>query len=260
MRDRIGLIARPSVPAQVLQSAIEIERRFGVSFQIFANFDHRWLKQIYSSDSENRIHDAVSQGVLHLKGDASQLNKLETIANRTSLTQRERQEYLATFLSLLSDMPFEASSANLLAVAPAREGMLLAQNLGWSAGNLFSPHIKRITRYPDLAIGVEHLPRALSSAQRCRIIDGAIASGATVLTIMEIYSNVVEAFDIFTVHCTPDAMSALLNYARLLRKNITIYAAFVSGRLNDHFYAVSDNNPYSLLVGDVGDIISPLLE
>jgi uracil phosphoribosyltransferase len=137
--------------------------------------------------------------------------------------------------------------------------MLLARELGWLSSDAFTPHMKRIPMHDNLAIGVEFLPTRSERGHCCRIVDGAIASGATVITLMEMFSSLAGKFEIYTVHCTEESVNALTRYGRLLHRDVIIFAGFVGGVLNSKFYAVEADNPSILLVGDVGDTIAPIM-
>jgi uracil phosphoribosyltransferase len=142
--------------------------------------------------------------------------------------------------------------------APRREGMLLARELGWLTDASFLPHMKRIPLNDGLAVGIEYLPHNIHTSRSCHILDGVIASGATVITLMELFFNMVDHFNIYTVHCPGGAINALTSYAAILKKEISLYVGHISGTLDNNFYAVSAEDS-KLIVGDVGDIISPLL-
>jgi hypothetical protein len=64
--------------------------------------------------------------------------------------------------------------------------------------------------------------------------------------------------EIFTCHSTQQGALALARYAELLQVSLTLHVGHVSGALNGKFYAVRPDAPEQLVLGDVGDTISPV--
>jgi uracil phosphoribosyltransferase len=94
---------------------------------------------------------------------------------------------------------------------------------------------------------------------RVEIIDGAIASGATLMTVMECMTASTRVFDIYSVHATAEGLRALSSFARIRKLDLTMFIGHVTAGLNDHFYAI-DSGGSRLVVGDLGDTISDLPE
>ena len=190
----------------------------------------------------------------------SELETISKLANDKHVTFEGRQRYLSIFLDIYRAMHFDETSSGIT-VAPRREGTLFARELGLlSKGPSFLPHMKRIPLGDGLAVGIEFLPDKLDRTSSCRIVDGAIASGATVITLMDIFSSATDRFDIYTVHCTQASVNALLHYGAILQKEVIVHAGFVGGVLNKKFYAVAATDSSSVIVGDVGDMIAPLFK
>lgn len=261
MPDRIELLSRDSSEEPLLLRASEFERRFGIVFVAFAHFSRDLLKYLHASSPTHEDHGGNTKHLIISDAEQSTLDEISIIANRPNITDVDREKYLRIFLDVYESIPFNtAPTRPTVTVAPRREGMLLARELGWLPDNAYTPHLKRIPLQGDLAIGIDFLPVPPGHGCCCRIVDGAIASGATIITLMEILYHATADFEIYTVHCTQESVNALLRYARVLQKNITIYTGFVGGVLNDKFYAVTVNDPSVVIIGDVGDMIAPILE
>src|SRR5262249_10651778 len=92
----------------------------------------------------------------------------------------------------------------------------------------------------------------------CTIIDGAIASGATLITMMHGLKPVTPRFHVFSVHATVQGLRAILRYALDERIDVRFSVGHVTSGLNDHFYAVLPDQPSKVVVGDLGDTIWPI--
>ena len=94
--------------------------------------------------------------------------------------------------------------------------------------------------------------------ESCVLIDGAIASGITVIALMAKLSKTISHFEILSVHGTIEGIRAILRCADQLNVNISVKVGHLSGVLNSEYYAVSADGQSTLQVGDLGDTIANL--
>ncbi len=252
---RLKIRLRHLTAAEIIRRAEPYERQFGIKFAAFAHFPGEYIQALHLEHTKQNIANVT---IVPPDSNLDMLRTISEIANEPNVTDESRQKYLDAFLSVYRNMSLAVPSSGIT-VAPRREGMLLARELGWLTNTAFVPHMKRIPLDDGLAVGIEYLPRSMHYAAYCQIFDGAIASGATAITLMELFSNIVCHFDIYTVHCPQGAINAMASYAAVLQKGISLCIGYVSGVLNKKFYAVSAETS-KVIVGDVGDMITPILD
>ena len=95
--------------------------------------------------------------------------------------------------------------------------------------------------------------------KRCLIIDGAIASGATVISIIQQLKDKVNNFQIYSVHAPREGVSALLKYGADAGIEIRIILGHITTGLNQKYYAVYPGDENRQVVGDLGDTISEIV-
>jgi len=96
-----------------------------------------------------------------------------------------------------------------------------------------------------------------SSYEECVLIDGAIASGTTLIAIMNQLRAAVTTFHIYGGHSTMAGLWTIANYATATGLRVSCKVGHVSGKLNDHYYAINEEDG-QLIIGDVGDTIAPI--
>jgi orotate phosphoribosyltransferase-like protein len=159
-------------------------------------------------------------------------------------------------------LPFQPTlykdDPDTLFVGIQREGYQLAQSMGcMPEGHSIAPHAKRIHFEDGLLVGLTGIS-ALSSFRRCVLIDGAIATGSTLIAILEQLKSSAGSFYICSAHATVEGIQAILRYAERAGLDLKIVVGHATRGLNDHFYATLPSDPGKLVVGDLGDTISEL--
>ncbi|WCD89845.1 hypothetical protein KPP03845_106269 [Streptomyces xanthophaeus] len=183
------------------------------------------------------------------------------VANLPAQSDADRARYLRALLDIYGLLPVRVrdrvTAPGTAVVAPEREGRILAERLGvLPQQRSWTPQAKRIPLEGGLLVGVdERLP---SPADRLVIVDGVVASGVTLMAMMRLTVRPGAAVEIFTCHSTRQGALALARYAEQLQVSLTLHVGHVSGELNGKFYAVAPDAPGQLLLGDVGDTISPV--
>lgn len=171
-----------------------------------------------------------------------------------------RHQYLQTVCDLYRRLPGEpellANDPATLCIAPEREGRIIAEALGWLHPGLHViPEAKRMRYSAGLAValGMTAIPDNLSA---CMIVDGAIASGATIMSICQRVSQRFHRIYVYSIHATPSSLRALSRFAAVLGIDLTLIVAHASGVLNGKYYAVEPEDPAQLIVGDMGDLVT----
>ena len=194
MTDRLEIIPRTAASRDLLLAASRFEERFAITFEAFAVFSSAWLEELYSHASERAAAPAEEKQLVVQPGN-HMLSEISALANKQSPTMQDRKRYLDTFLDIYRGMQLADFGCGSITAAPKREGLLLARELSKLPSDVFAPHLKRIPWESGLAIGIEYLP-ILRAKRSCQIIDGAVASGATVLALMEMLTPLVDEFKI----------------------------------------------------------------
>jgi hypothetical protein len=212
------------------------------------------------------------------------------------LAYREKLEDLLKLAEESAPELFKSlkEKSEVLVVAPEREGSILARRMGWlPKDRSLHPQAKRI--HPKLEAGqpgegggeeasglIVGLSRVHENAEgdgedgsglprgnfsRAILIDGAIASGGTLVAIMKAVIALrpaIRRFDVVCVHTTPKAMNAIAFFAHRHDLELRVVAGRVSGDLSSQYYAIErdDARPgrNRLIVGDLGDTIWVLEE
>ena len=91
------------------------------------------------------------------------------------------------------------------------------------------------------------------------VIDGVVASGVTLMAIVRLAARTGAVVDVLTCHSTHEGALALARWADRLGVTLTLHVGHVSGALNHKYYAVDPDARDRLVLGDVGDTISPLV-
>jgi uracil phosphoribosyltransferase len=142
-------------------------------------------------------------------------------------------------------------------VAPEREGRILTQSMHMlRAGRDLTPHAKRIPFEHGLLVGVSKCSAA-SNGRPLLFLDGAIASGATLITLLDLLAVPGVPVDICSVHAAGEGVRSIARYAAASRLSVRIYAGHVTEGLSPKFYAVCPSTS-ELVVGDLGDTIAPV--
>lgn len=189
------------------------------------------------------------------------ISTMTRIANLQAPTNRDRRAYLDAMVQICGLFPITTSAVaswpTTFCIAPRREGHLLAALTGGlPAGRSAAPDAKRIPFEGGLLIGVSELEPI--SAETLLLIDGAIATASTLMTLVAAAANEAMGVRVHAVHATPAGLRAIKRFAEDSRLSIRVDVGHVAGSLDDRFYA--RHNSDLLVVGDIGDIIAPLYE
>jgi putative hydrolases of HD superfamily len=124
------------------------------------------------------------------------------------------------------------------------------------AGRHLIPSAKRMAYEGGLLVGLDFDEVTPGRYRRCVIVDGAIASGVTLMALIHRLQPSIREFHVFSAHATQSSLRALARFGAWIGVEIDIVVGHVSGRLNEKYYAVEDDG--RLVVGDLGDMISPV--
>ena len=256
----LRLIRRADVRPEILTAAHTLEARFAHTFDMFLCLSVETLSRLHSPHDPPDLDRRVLIGSRRNPAIIPAFAVLTDVANAIAPDAPARRRYLATLLQLYRMLPRspQCADGSTLTVAPQREGALLAGELGWLSGHAYLPHAKRIGFGDGLLIGLDEIA-PLTTYSTCRIIDGAIASGATTIALLASLADFVRHFEVYSVHAACEGLWAILRFASLRELSVDITVAHVTQGLNRHFYAVAATDPHSLQVGDLGDTIADLL-
>lgn len=184
-----------------------------------------------------------------------------TVANTANASVEDRRQYLEELLNTYQQMePQLEINKKTLLIAPQREGALLAKALGLDkkAKMILLPHAKRIHYKEGVVVGLRDTEFS-GKIDNALVIDGAIASGSTLLALMSLLENRgIKNVKVYAVHATERGLQTISNFAQKQGINLTVHVGHVSGILNNHFYGVYPDSPNRLVMGDLGDTISDL--
>jgi hypothetical protein len=257
---------REAATPEVGAALTEYENRFAVQFTRYAVFPKEFLTRLHETSTGLSAGDI--QVRIASRENRSLLNHFDvflSVANSDSPTLEDRSQYLrsldAVYGALLPGPAIHINDPSVLFVAPEREGRILAQRAGWlPPGHALHPDIKRIPFEGGLIVGLNDLT-VNQPFRRAELIDGAIASGATLMAMMEALRPWVQVFDIYSIHATFEAINGLVAFARIRNLELALQVGHATAGLNQKFYAVTaDSNGKRVVVGDLGDTISDLRE
>lgn len=263
MELRPSIYPRQNAPPGMLAAAEPYEQRFGIVFSTLAVFDENLLRQLHA-DSDRRpglpagvaLASAVEPSIL------ARIQELTEIANASPIEDVDRRRYRSALTAVYEALPetpgWGLGEGSVLYVAPEREGKILAEGLGWlPRGHSLHPHAKRIPFHDGMLVGLSAVLSG-ESYSKAVIVDGAIASGATLIAIMESLGSAVSEFAIYSVHAAPEGVRAIVRYGASAGISVRLVLGHCSGRLNRKFYAVDPEQPGRLIVGDLGDMIAEI--
>lgn len=244
--------------AELLEAAAAYEQRFDVRFDTFVFFDTDLLADLHT---EGPLPPAMVQASAADEQVTGFVETITQVANLPVQTDRDRARYLQALEDIyrrLAVSPVDAARAADLVIAPQREGRILAERLGClPAKASWLPQAKRIAVDGGLMVGFDTHP-GQPVAGRVAVIDGVIASGATLMAALQLGVAPGASVEVFTCHSTAAGVVGLARYATRLGQQLILHVGHVSGRLNDRFYAVDPADPGRLVLGDVGDTISDI--
>jgi uracil phosphoribosyltransferase len=254
---------RSVAPEPWRRSAKPLEHRFSLTFETLTWFSRDTLHRLHEEDPDGSL---LNQTLVVSESDRSVLplmEGLEDIANREPLNDTSRRNYLDLLLRVYGLLPFdsagEVTDPGTFFVGIEREGRILASLLGCLPQDRSAcPHAKRIHHDSGLLVGFTGLPMPVAPVEEFVVIDGAIASGATQITLIDQLARHAERFRIYSAHATWQGLRAIARYGRARDVRIRVVVGHATSGLNDHFYAVTEADASRVAVGDLGDTIFPV--
>ncbi|MEU8548907.1 phosphoribosyltransferase [Streptomyces roseoverticillatus] len=252
-------VDRADLPLDDRCTVENYERHYGTRFGHLLRFDSQLLKTLHGPGElpgNVRVASAERPGV------TEQLAVVTAVANLPEQRDADRRRYLRALLDIYGMLPSQpadrVSAPRTTVIAPEREGRILAELLHvLPHRNSLRPQVKRMPAGGGLLVGVDQQPPA--RAERVVIVDGVVASGVTLMAMMHLTARPGTAVEVFTCHATPEGALALARYAEQLKVSLTLHAGHVSGILNEKYYSVEPGDQATLLLGDIGDTISPVV-
>jgi hypothetical protein len=258
----LSTVPRGDCPPAMGAAAEVFERRFGVAFTTLTLFPDAYLAHLHADDPDAELPPAVKCDVDPGSLAGRSIATMTRVANgdRDIESRRMYAEALhALYASLRADPRDLAADDATLCVGPQREGAQLASSMGClPSRRSLTPHAKRIPYDGGLLVGLSHVVPA-RSYERCLVIDGAIATGATLIALARSLRAHVGSIEVFAAHAAHAGLRGLTRYAEETGIDLTVHVAAVSGVLNEKYYAVDPTDRDKLIMGDVGDTIADLL-
>ena len=256
----ISLMTMADAPPGMQAVAGQYQKKFDTAFRTLTHVPAATLRWLHAEDGEvprARVLVASTRD----SAVRNAMGVLGYIANQAEPSVEERRTYfemLQTIYGRLPQRPQDlAAQEDTLCLGPQREGRILASALGClPAGRHLIPSAKRMAYEGGLLVGLDFDVVAPGRYRRCVIIDGAIASGVTLMALMHRLRPSIRAFHVFSAHATQSSLRALARFGAWIGVEMDVVVGHVSGRLNEKYYAVEDDG--RLVVGDLGDMISPV--
>lgn len=249
-------------PTAMKLAAKSYETKFGIQFSSITYFEEELLSILHQRGAPEEIERSVTIGSNQNIEILKEIRILTNVANTPNISSVHRAQYRSALESVYRMLPNQPDHIldrqGVLCVGIEREGRILAESMGWmSRPDAIRPEAKRIPYKHGLLVGVSAIP-PLGKYSECVIIDGAIASGATLVAVMVELSKATSVFHIFSVHSTAEGLRAILRCAATAGLTVNINVGCVSDGINDHFYAIDPGDPTGnrVMVGDLGDTIS----
>ncbi|HEX8163565.1 MAG TPA: hypothetical protein VF538_16970 [Pyrinomonadaceae bacterium] len=254
---------RSEAPTEMLVAAEKYERKFGIRFDSLTYFSKELFDTLHRKEGDvTKVPDSVT---IASQSDETILDDMEAlgqVANSESVSLHQRERYFSALKSIYGKLPsrpdLAAQDESTLFVGIEREGRILAEAMGWlPATHNLHPDAKRVAYDEGLLIGLGEFP-PLRTYSRCFIIDGAIASGATIITVIEKLRALTPSFHIYSVHSPYEGLHAITRYGRSEGIDVSISVGHATTGINAKFYAVDPSDPARVVVGDLGDTINDL--
>lgn len=267
------LIPRATIRENVTLDTVAcaLENQFEIMFGEFLRFTKDELSGKIGLGGEDRQGQDWPAGVTVTSEDPdkkeiieAQMAVLAEIANKDTMADSDPARYRDALLAIYQEISCSPDGfADALVVGIQREGFWLAKDLGFAVDNesAYCPHAKRMHYEGGVVVGLEEHNKTPEGKARAVIVDGAIATGATIITIMvKLKSMGIKSITTISAHSTEFAVHRIAAFAEELAMECDIRIGHVSGRLNGHHYAVEDVRGEDraeelLVVGDLGDTL-----
>ena len=259
------VIARDHAPLRMLEAAAPYEKKFGDHFDFLVRFSKQTFDELHRFDHDKR--ELPLSVTIASSGDSSilaDIDALKKVANSKKVSTAQRTNYYETLKSIYHKLPRRpehiAELPDTFCVGIEREGRILAEALRClPGGRSLAPHAKRIPYEGGLVVGLMNALPPTQRYTRCLIVDGAIASGATIMAIISQLRQTAPLFEIFSVHAPYEGLRGIVRFGEMLGVQVAITVGHATVGMNKKFYAV-DSDGTSVIIGDIGDTISPLEE
>lgn len=253
---------RLEAPEEMLVAAEKYERKFAIRFNSLTYFSKALLETLHRLDDPSKVPSNVTIASRTDETILTDMDTLTRIANDGSLTIAQREKYFSALKNIYHKLPARLDEASrdksTLLVGIEREGRILAESMDLLPKNhSLHPHAKRIPYESGLLVGLSELPQ-LQAFSKCTIIDGAIASGATIISFIERLRQTSSSFSIYSAHSSMEGLMAITRYGASADLDISITVGHATAGMNAKFYAVDPDDENKLVIGDIGDTISKL--
>ena len=254
-------------PADLLDTAREFEARFSRPFTKLIRFPENVLTTLHQPLQEGERNEETSSFALSVASlyDESVVGHIDTmgrVANGERVSREDSRAFfdavIAIYHQLRGGLKYLSALDDTFCVSPEREGCWIAEALSClPPGRSCHPNAKRMPHPDGLIVGLD-TPSTQASYSRCVIIDGAIASGSTLIALLESLKSSIDEFHVFSAHATASSLRALSRYSAHAQIRLSLNVGHVSGILNRKRYALHEDG--SLVIGDLGDLMSPALQ
>lgn len=254
---------RSEAPREMQEAAAKFERTFDIKFETLHFFSEPLLSKLHNLGGD--VAGLPPEVEVTSEKDPTiirDIQVLSDIVNKTPLEPAQRMHYFETLKAVyrkLHSTPDEfKQDRGMLFIGIEREGRILARDLEWlPEGHHTHPHAKRIPYEGGLLVGVTEI-EDLEAYFRCLIIDGAIASGATIISVIEKVRPLISFYRVYSVHSTYEGLHAITRYCASTGLDVKVTVGHATQGLNEKFYATDGPDTKMLVVGDLGDTIAPL--
>lgn len=259
---------RSDAPEAMVRATEAYEKKFDIHFHSLLHFSKTTLNRLHCAEEDsNALPASVTVASRSDQSILQEMSALERVANSPAPTHMQRERYRAALVSIYQKLPSPhpgdvSADAPILRVGVQREGKILGEKLGWlPPDRSLYPDAKRVPFDGGLIVGISDVSELppMKSIDACFIIDGAIASGATTIAIIEILRYVTSSFHVFSVHATFEGLRAIARYAEQAQLDVAVTVGHATAGLNSKFYAIDESaDENRMVVGDLGDTISDL--
>jgi hypothetical protein len=251
------------LPPEMRDAEEVYEHKFHVRFANLAHFPKTLMEKLHKpDDGTEEVGGDVAIASREDPTVLSELQTLERVANARDPSRDDRLQYFTALKAVYQKLPRGPQEyvhlPDTLCVGIAREGRILAEAMDWlPPDRALRPDMKRIPYQGGLIVGLSELPE-LQRFGRVIIIDGAIASGATTITLIEKLRTYLDNFYIYSIHSPYEGLRGITRYCRAAGVKVAITVGHATVGLNKKYYATDPQDPDKLVVGDLGDTISDL--
>lgn len=260
---KIAQYQRLEASPEMQAAAAIFEQRFSIEFGTLTHMSEAALADLHRPPADGPdLLESVSVASASDPSVFADIGVLTEVANNRGASVADRRRYFAALRSIYAKLPRkpiqDREDPNTLFVGIEREGRILAESLNClPEGHSIRPHAKRVWFDDGLLVGFTGIP-PLPTFGHCSVIDGAIASGSTLIALMEHLQAVVRSFRIYSAHAAWEGLRAITRYAALTGLDLEVMVGHVTRGINSHYYAILPNDPSRAVVGDLGDTISGL--